>query len=399
MNTLTRPQRVSEQQVQAAKSVDLFALAEQHTQLRKCATNEYEGPCPKCGGTDRFHVHAREGWFFCRVGECHPKRGDAIEFLQWLKGLSFPEAVEQLTGATSAPPAAAGSAPRRPAPHTPAAPAADFAAKTKGKLRAAAELLHLGAAGQPGRDYLLGRGLQPDTWQAFGLGYAPRVRVPGSDEEAPAIAIPWHDAGGDLVAVRYRFLQAHGTTKITSAKGSVTSARLFGWQAFPEGCTEPLPEGRTPIERKFTLLLVEGEVNAMSVWQAAQDTRLDVLSIGSESSNLADDTITYAGRYGAVLLWTDKAEIARMLADKLPNVHAVSSPAGQDANDLLRCGQLGAFLTAWRTNITQDAEQRTALYWNLWDGIHNHGADGITAAAVNRLGTGLGQLALAGGAA
>ena len=389
-------QRITPEQIQSAKSADLFALAEQHTQLRKCATNEYEGPCPKCGGTNRFHVHAREQWFFCGADQCHPKRGDAIEFLRWLKGLSFPEAVEQLTGSPAAP---VPAAPRRPARQTPTAPSADFATRNKGKLRAAAELLQHGAAGQPGRDYLIGRSLAPSTWQAFGLGYAPNVRVPDSDELAPAIAIPWLDAGGNLVAIRYRFLQAHGTTKITSAPGSTTSARLFGWQALPPGCTEPLPADHTPIERKFTLLICEGELNALSCWQAAQDTRLDALSIGSESSHLADDTIAYARRYGSVLLWTDKESIVRQLGEALPGARLVASSAGQDANDLLQRRKLGGFLAAWRTNNTEDDEQRMALYWDLWDGAHLHGLDVTTAAAVNRLGEKMGRPALAGGAA
>lgn len=395
MSILTRPHKVSDEQIQTAKSVDLLALAEQHTQLRKNAHHDWMGPCPKCGGDNRFHVYQNGGAWRWRCYQCHREPGDPIEFITWLRNLSFPDAVAALLDLPALP---APAAPRRPAPQTPAAPAADFATRYKGKLRAAAERLQRDAAGQPGRDYLIGRGLHPETWQAFRLGYAPNVKVPESDEDAPAIAIPWYDAGGNLVAIRYRFLQAHGATKITSAKGSVTSGRLFGWQALPEGCTDPLPADHTPVERKFTLLICEGELNALSCWQAAQDTRLDVLSIGSESSHLSDETIAYAGRYATVLLWTDKADIARQLATCLPNVHPVASPGWEDANDLHKQGQLAGFLAFWRTNITQDDKQRTALYWDLWDGAHYHGIDGAAALAVNALGAKLGRPALAGGA-
>jgi hypothetical protein len=404
--TTKTAQKFTPDQIDTAKQTDLLALAGQHTTLRKCAANEYEGPCPKCGGENRFHVHAREQWFFCRAGTCHPKRGDAIEFVRWMDGLSFTEAVERLLGVLPPRGAIEGRLAydarrpkQQPAPHTPSTPAADFATRCKGKVRAAAELLQRGAAGQPGRDYLLGRGLAPDTWQAFRLGYAPNVKVPDSDHFAPAIAIPWYDAGGELVAIRYRFLQAHGAQKITSEPGSTTSARLFGWQGMPDGCAEPLPEGHTPIERKFTLLICEGELNAMSAWQAARDTRLDVLSIGSESSRLSDETIAYAGRYGSVLLWTDKESIARQLAAMLPNVQAVASPNGQDANDLHKQGKLGGFLAAWRMGTTRNDGERTALYWNLWDAANRHGLDAITAAVCNRFGAKLGRSTLLGGAA
>lgn len=69
------------------------------TPLRKVSTNqggEYHGPCPVCGGTDRFHVWPQQrehGTFWCRscgIG------GDAINFLKIVEGLSFREACQRL---------------------------------------------------------------------------------------------------------------------------------------------------------------------------------------------------------------------------------------------------------------------------------------------------------------
>lgn len=54
------------------------------------------GPCPVCGGTDRFAVNVRKQLFLCRgcrVG------GDVITMVQHLDHCSFAEAVETLTGA------------------------------------------------------------------------------------------------------------------------------------------------------------------------------------------------------------------------------------------------------------------------------------------------------------
>jgi DNA primase len=67
--------------------------------LRKVATTnggEFSGPCPWCGGQDRFRVWPEEGpagRYWCR--QCG-KMGDAIQFLRDFKGLSFQEACQEL---------------------------------------------------------------------------------------------------------------------------------------------------------------------------------------------------------------------------------------------------------------------------------------------------------------
>lgn len=62
------------------------------------ATNggEWQGPCPSCGGTDRFHVWPEQnesGGYWCRG--CG-KAGDAIQFLRDFEGLSFQDACARL---------------------------------------------------------------------------------------------------------------------------------------------------------------------------------------------------------------------------------------------------------------------------------------------------------------
>ena len=45
--------------------------------LRKESTSSYCGPCPKCGGDDRFVYKTDTGRFWCR--QCNPKGGDLID--------------------------------------------------------------------------------------------------------------------------------------------------------------------------------------------------------------------------------------------------------------------------------------------------------------------------------
>lgn len=56
---------------------------------------EMTGPCPQCGGKDRFSVNADKGVFLCR--QCGAK-GDGIGLVRFVLGLSFPDALTWLCG-------------------------------------------------------------------------------------------------------------------------------------------------------------------------------------------------------------------------------------------------------------------------------------------------------------
>lgn len=80
--------------------MNVLELAQKHVQLKKVATTkggEWQGPCPGCGGTDRFHVWPEkndgEGSYWCRQCE---KSGDGIQFLRDFEGLSFHESCARL---------------------------------------------------------------------------------------------------------------------------------------------------------------------------------------------------------------------------------------------------------------------------------------------------------------
>ena len=55
------------------------------SKLTKKTANEYAGPCPVCGGDDRFYVHDDRG--FCR--NCRPKGGDLIDWHQLIDGVDL----------------------------------------------------------------------------------------------------------------------------------------------------------------------------------------------------------------------------------------------------------------------------------------------------------------------
>lgn len=78
--------------------ISLLELLERDTRLNRVASTqggEYAGPCPFCGGDDRFRVwpDAERPHYWCR--RCG-KRGDAISYLREHDGLSFREACRWL---------------------------------------------------------------------------------------------------------------------------------------------------------------------------------------------------------------------------------------------------------------------------------------------------------------
>lgn len=83
-----------------AAQADLLAVAHDlGTRLKRVgpASPEYYGPCPGCGGKDRFSVNTRKQIWNCRG--C-AKGGDVVDLLRHIGGLTFANAVETLAGGT-----------------------------------------------------------------------------------------------------------------------------------------------------------------------------------------------------------------------------------------------------------------------------------------------------------
>jgi Zinc-binding domain of primase-helicase len=84
-----------EQAKRKALRADILDVAQRHGVLSrlKKAGGEYIGPCPNCGGTDRFGINPRKlgkngkrGLFGCR--RCD-EGGDAIDLERFLSGTRF----------------------------------------------------------------------------------------------------------------------------------------------------------------------------------------------------------------------------------------------------------------------------------------------------------------------
>jgi hypothetical protein len=128
---------------------------------------EFAGPCPWCGGRDRFRVWpdaARPG-YWCR--QCG-KTGDAITYLRERHGLRYREACDRL----GLPPRAGPRPWAITPPPAPPPPPGAWQARAWALIEASAQRLWA-PTGARALAYLRRRGFQDDTIRRARLGYQP----------------------------------------------------------------------------------------------------------------------------------------------------------------------------------------------------------------------------------
>jgi len=157
--------------IDQARAVDLLALVSRYTTSRRVASTgggEYAGPCPLCGGRDRFRVQPQRGRWMCR--KCSARWDDAIALEMLLTRASFPDAVQALVGGhwltvTVAAPAAEPRSPPSPQWQERARQVVTRAVRTLWTPRA-----------QQALTWLYARGLTEDTLRRWQIGFLPGPR-------------------------------------------------------------------------------------------------------------------------------------------------------------------------------------------------------------------------------
>jgi DNA primase len=384
--------------VQALKTqVNLLELASRATALRRVASSgggEWAGPCPFCGGRDRFHVqpyYPGGGRWLCR-GCTQGAWRDAIAYGQRLyPGLGFQEVCQRL-GEGQQINAYSRSTPVRPVPQHPAyhPPAAAWQDAARQAVQTCERLLW-GGEGGLALNYLRRRGLRDDTIRYWRLGFSPGMKlnplVPHPSAQKTS-DFPSPASGRGEVAGLYR--QGEGSGGVGDlylprgvlipclALGEVwylKIALLPGERVKCQGCGEITP-ARQPCPKCGTInkyrgvkgnrtgaifgadelrgaglaLFVEGEFDAMLAWQALNDV-IAVCTLGAASNR--PDLATW-GPYLLplerilALYDADRAGQAGLqaLQELSERVEAVQLPAGaKDVNDyLLQGGDLWLWL-------------------------------------------------------
>lgn len=145
--------------------------------LKVPRAGEYAGPCPACGGRDRFSVNPRKGVWNCRGAG---GGNDAISLVGHVHGVDFRGAVEFLTGERDLPP--------KPRPRSAPQPVEDDEAERVARARAL------------WRDAYPARGTIVDTYLTKARGLPPLdVATARTIRFHPAF--PMRDPAGELVRV------------------------------------------------------------------------------------------------------------------------------------------------------------------------------------------------------
>jgi DNA primase len=179
---------------------DLLSLAEHDTTLRRAGAGWWAGPCPFCGGTDRFTLKQTALGFrwYCR--HCGGDRyHTALDYIMQRQACSFPEALAWATGSSPAPPgleAFAGPSPATalPAPHGIEALAGFSPDAWQTRALAymeACETTIFSDLGASARAWLHARGLKEQTLRRYHIGYNPKDTF----EPSPDWGLPQPDDG------------------------------------------------------------------------------------------------------------------------------------------------------------------------------------------------------------
>lgn len=213
------------------------------------------------------------------------------------------------------------------------------------------ERLRCGAA-QPVTAYLAKRGITPETADQFCIG-GMYYKTKTEGDLGWAVTLPYTNVHGNVV-IKMRLIDRIDDDKCRHW-GKIGG--LFGAQV----CQ--------PADHKY-LFVTEGELNAVSIYQATQWLGVDVVSIGNKSLHemAEQQLIDLAARYKRTFVWTDEATDTNKILNRVNGAIGIRSPRSDgkkiDANDMLR----GNVLTAFIANVIEKHIDRDGVMF-LYDAL------------------------------
>lgn len=280
---------------------DLLEYAKTLTELKRVG-REHKGPCPFCGGRDRFAVFADGTGWMCRG--CQPESGGVFDLIARARRMQIADVMREYRSPSSY---------DRRERQVPQARQVEGEFTDPGwQSSAFSEVGHAFRAirgHQPAMDYIAGRGLA-DAIDPFRLGYSAKRN---------SICIPWVGRNKQIVAVKFRCLNPQDPkrrfTQMRGGRQIVFGAHLA--------------------VRRPTVIITEGEFNAMSLWLALGDVA-DVVSFGGDANTSPVNAVI--GMYPSAVVWMDDVEkLNAAMANNMPHMRVapMRSPSGMDANDVL----------------------------------------------------------------
>lgn len=311
--------------------------------LKKDGRDWWSGPCPECGGTDRFYINTMDNKYKCR--QCSFAGGLAnLASFAW--GVHLWDAIDTLLRYSLRDHDLSDIVITKAQANTTRSESKKEVFKdfSREMTRAASQI-------DQAWEYLVGRGITSDTTSACQglLGFA-RVYHHDSRSYYDSVCFAHELPLGKkwvVVGINRRiFDPPEGLEKTRLIAGS-----KWGFL-------------RLPSLGDYMLIVVEGEINGLSIWQVARllGWRVDVMSVGSEGAfkKRANYITELAKQYEGLVLWGDDGDVMQKAILEGPITHnqmdVIISPNKLDANDLLQKRVLDKFLLARLPTIAQNAQ-------------------------------------------
>ncbi len=278
----------------------LLDLIRHDTILRRVANidgGEYAGPCPWCGGRDRFRVwpHGDRPRYWCR--QCG-RKGDAIQYLRDREGLTFRQACERL-GKPLPERSGQRSTPMPPPLAKP--PSHSWQARAQALIEACEQTLWM-PMGAQALAYLHRRGLTDETIQAARIGYHVAERW----ENPQCWELPTdHKKIHLLQGIVYPWLVGAEVWKVTFRRDGKNIPKDERYRPIA-GSSNTLYQ-LNALRPDAPAMLVEGELDAPSILQEASDL-VAVVATGSTAGGRLERWIGRLALCSIVLVSFDADE-------------------------------------------------------------------------------------------
>lgn len=304
------------------QTVDLSALV--GTKLRR-AGKFLIGPCPFCGGRDRFNIkftNTGQRWFCRHCGE--GKYHTPIDFIMRRDNVDFKTAVERLGGDL------VQVKPVQIIPDPTPPPDPNWQDQAEQIIKVCRANLTLSSVGEKAFHWLIARGITETVIDMWELGYSTGQKIAGIWVER-GIVIPCMDC--DTIVRYIKIRRPAGEPKYRKLKGS--SSGLFGLHN---------------VLCAHTVILTEGEFDCMLLDHLTWDmSGIGVATFGSATDRL--DPVTWGWAFQRVkriiaAYDIDAAGIKGQtaLAQLSGRVTRAAIPQGKDITDFWKAG---GDLRAW----------------------------------------------------
>lgn len=327
--------------------IDLLGLIGRDTTLkRQGATNggEFAGPCPFCGGHDRFRVwpNAAKPHYWCR--QCQ-RRGDAIAYVRERDHVDFKAALKILkldnqfnlqhsSQTSSRRPVMPPGAPKDLDQDSLALSDPAWQEAAQAFMAESLEALH-SSAGRNAYTYLKARGLSDQVVGDARLGFNPQWQQQEWGQAKvylqSGIVIPW-SIHGSLWRVKIRSLDANPKFRYSQAAGGANG--LYGGDQIPY---------------KGIVLVTEGEFDALAARTQLQELpNFAAVATGSTKGARIFNWVIHLGLASTVLLAfdadTDGDDAAQWWQEQLGAKAMRLRPIRHDITDM---AVVGDDLLAW----------------------------------------------------